>query len=359
MAPGSSNPAKSVDSKRERSRVAQREYRKRHASKFHGLKEENQRLRDALRKVDRVASKHAHLDQELEDALAEARELVKEDDHDRSLAKISPPSSCPEVASSESASPRVSSSGDQSLFRHMDCEVRRTMTQQRNNSTPFPGQLWLDSDKLVRVYESPADAAPYLGDSLFTLSSCLYWAATRRTVYLWQRHKLKRPRGGGAPDKSLVDRLFNHSRHLYDQEFLMSLASARLEFLQKGYVDLPPSAASQVIWHGIVPELSERIRQEYSERGQTMDWWKTPREVEGMVRRYLEPGEMEELQALVEGRGSAEALGKFAALMESLVRNFVCFGDGPRWNVVYLSLVIGGWKQGQREGHDIDGVGLV
>ncbi|KLP01333.1 uncharacterized protein Y057_11450 [Fusarium fujikuroi] len=61
------------DPKRERSRVAQREYRKRHASKFNTLKDENQRLRNALKRVEKVALKRGGKDQELEAALAEAR----------------------------------------------------------------------------------------------------------------------------------------------------------------------------------------------------------------------------------------------------------------------------------------------
>lgn len=76
-----------------------------------------------------------------------------------------------------------------------------------------------------------------------------------------------------------------------------------------------------------------------------MEWWKTPREVEEFVKRHLQPEEVVELQALIEGRETGAALAKYGPLVEALVQNFVCFGDGPRWNILLVSMMVGGWRR--------------
>ncbi|KAF4466610.1 regulator ty1 transposition 109 protein [Fusarium albosuccineum] len=320
MAPPSSSKD-SPDSKRERSRVAQREYRKRHASKFNNLKEENRRLRNALKKIDRVASQSARRDKQLRDALADARRIAGLDDEEGDddcvdLTRDDSPSSCTTVAATRPASPRVVHVSH-SLSTNIGGHARYPSAPSITLDQP----LWLGTDRLVRIYDAPTDAAQYLSDGLFTLAGALYWATTRRTVSLWQTHKLNLLGKPGYPDKGLMDRLFSHSKHLHDHEFLMSLALARLEYRQKGYIELPPSM-NQIVWHHVLPDLFEKVKGEYEERGQTLEWWKNPREVEEFVGRHLEPSEITELQSLVEGRGTEAILERYSPLMEMLLQNF-------------------------------------
>ncbi|RSL80901.1 hypothetical protein CEP51_006231 [Fusarium floridanum] len=329
------------DPKRERSRIAQREYRKRHASKFSSLKDENRKLRNALKKIDRVASQRARHDRELQAALAEAREIagIEEDDSSSALTRVPSPSQRT-VSPTRPVSTRFRFSAQPAFF-----SVAGSGNPLNLQALGLPQQVWLDTDRLVRIYEAPMDAAQYLGDNLFTFAGALYWACTKNTVSLWQAKQLAMM-GKVARTESNLDRLFNHSKHLRDHDFLVSLALARLEYHQKGYTHLPPTA-TQAQWDQIVPDLSKQIERDYVERGETMEWWKTPREVEEFVKRHLEPEEVVELQALIEGRGTSAALAKYTPLVEALVQSFVCFGDGPRWNILWVSMMVGGWRTHQ------------
>ncbi|KAM0421523.1 hypothetical protein ACHAPT_010697 [Fusarium lateritium] len=337
MSPSSSSKD-TPDPKRERSRIAQREYRKRHASKFHTLKDENRRLRNAIKKIDQVASQRARHDRELQAALAEARAVAGlESDDSSALTRVPSPSQ-------KTVSPRPPSAR---ALLHSQSAFFSVAGGMNANPLGMGQQIWLDTDRLVRIYEAPMDAAQYLGDGLFTFAGALYWACTRNTVSLWQAHKMALI-GKAARAESNLDRLFNHSKHLRDHDFLVSLALVRLEYHQKGYAHLPHTS-TQDEWNQVVPNLSKKIERDYMERGETLEWWKNPREVEEFVMRHLEPEEIVELKALIEGRGTGTALAKYTPLVDALVQSFVCFGDGPRWNILYVSMMVGGWRTHQQD----------
>ncbi|KAF4983241.1 hypothetical protein FZEAL_1308 [Fusarium zealandicum] len=336
MSPPSSGKAV-PESKRERSRIIQREYRKRHASKFQDLQGENQRLRNALKKIHRLALQRGRRDQELEDVLAEVKEIAELQGDDSRVPK-GITSSEPETG----VSPMRPETLDQYLS--LSSRVGREVAQAITSRVSLEQQIWTDDDRVVRLYDTPTDAAQFLGDGLSTLGGTLYWACTRNTIYLWQMQRLSvqgKPVAGHQ--KNILGRLFNHSKHLTDHDFLTSMALVRLEYRKKGYIELPPPAA-RMIRHYTAPDLSQKIRQEYIERGESMEWWKGPQELEKIIKSHLEPDEVAELQALIEGRGTQAALNKYSKLIAPLVENFVCFGDAPRWNMVFVSLAIGSWR---------------
>jgi len=77
-------------------------------------------------------------------------------------------------------------------------------------------------------------------------------------------------------------------------------------------------------------------------------WWKSPAGVEEFVRERLTP---EEYRAFVDdvlaGRDMGEeGESRIRFVMESLVPNAIYFPDGPRWNVMYLAMVVGPWVRG-------------
>ena len=83
---------------------------------------------------------------------------------------------------------------------------------------------------------------------------------------------------------------------------------------------------------------------ELADKGQGPEWWKTPREVEQHLMKYLEPSEVDELQALIEGRGTEAVLEKYSPLVEMMIAEFVCFADGPRWNLLHVAMAVGSWR---------------
>ncbi|KAM0549805.1 hypothetical protein ACHAPJ_009244 [Fusarium lateritium] len=343
MSPPGNNGDNS-DPKRERSRVAQREYRKRHASKFQTLKDENQRLRNALKKIDRLALKRGGKDQDLETALVEAREMIGLENNrdDQALATSSSSSGSSDLT-------EITSSRLTYLSRLLSSDIHLHAQSLGQNLEPprlsLEQQMWTNTDRLVRIYESPSDAGKYLGDGLYTFAGTLYWACTRNTVSLWETYKLQMLGKPGLPAMNPMDRLFNHSKHLGDRRFLLSLALARLEYKHKGFIDLP-HASTEMAWNNsVLPDLRRKMELELEAKGQSLDWWKTPDDVQNHLMKYLEPSEVGELQALVEGRGSEAVLTKYQPLVEMLIDQFVCFTDGPRWNLIYVAMAVGSWRK--------------
>ncbi|KAK7413733.1 hypothetical protein QQX98_007376 [Neonectria punicea] len=332
-------------SKRERGRIAQREYRKRHASRFQSLQEENQRLKNAILKISRAASSGERRGKQLEEAILEAAVTAELDETEQKRL--------------EEASP-LQDSVEDSLIRHpslLEMPSEQWISQNQTETSieslsldntsllMLSQQIWLDADRVVRIYDAPSDVVAFLGDGLFTIAGCLYWACTYYAVSLWKKTKgLETP----APsDKNRLDRMFNHSKHLTDRDFLLSLAQARLEFRKKGYVE---RMYVQDFYkdNDAIAEVHEKIKEEYAEKNEAIQWWRKPQEVETYMRQHLTAEELVQLQDIVEGRGSETALKAFAPLFETLASNFVCFGDGPRWNVVHVSMTLGAWLGSRR-----------
>ncbi|KAH7145907.1 hypothetical protein B0J13DRAFT_554560 [Dactylonectria estremocensis] len=327
-------------SKRERGRVAQREYRKRHASKFQSLQDENQRLKDVIRNISKVASRDKHQGRELNDAISEAVLAADLQDADQGpdgemnssesgeVVLLADPTLNLEMPSEQPASPNQLAIGTNALYSGSN--ISQTLGQ----------QVWLGSDHLVRIYDAPSDVAPYLGDGLFTIAGCLYWACTYYAVSLWK--KLKHPDKLDHLEQGRWDRLFNHSKYLFDHDFLISLAQARLELRQNGYIDQVHLQTHHADNKALL-NVYKNVEQEYANRGETLQWWRKPQDVENYIKQHLTAHELAQLQEILEGRGSARSLRAFGNLFESLAHSFVCFGDGPRWNVIHVSMALGAW----------------
>lgn len=208
---------------------------------------------------------------------------------------------------------------------------------------PSLGQtIWLDTDYLVRTFDAPSDVAPFLGDGMFTIAGCLYWACVTYTVSLWE--EADKLGSTGRLDPRPLDRIFTHSKHLTDRAFLAALARARLEYRRKGMRACKSSVDGPAERNRILA-LPLLVRQEYEAKGQRVEWWKRPQDVEDYVRRHLSPGDVEALQAVAEGRAFCTGFEKFRSLIGSLAQDYVCFGDGPRWNALHVSLTVGGWLE--------------
>ena len=49
------------------------------------------------------------------------------------------------------------------------------------------------------------------------------------------------------------------------------------------------------------------------------------------------------LDEVVNGKGTHQERAFLKPLIVALAENLICFGDGPRWNFVYISMTVGGW----------------
>ncbi|KAF7550354.1 hypothetical protein G7Z17_g5778 [Cylindrodendrum hubeiense] len=284
-------------SKRERGRVAQREYRKRHASRFQNLQEENQRLKNAIQKISQVASSTERRGQDLEDAISEAVSIAGIQVNDQSPAEETSSSQDSELVSLVDPPPIREILSEQRTSTNQSETESESLSQGSQSSLTLDRQIWLDTDRLVRIYDAPSDVLPFLGDGLFTIAGCLYWACTYYAITLWK--KMKNIEEPELSDQSRFDRMFNHSKHLVDRDFLMSIAQARLDFRKKGYIDrihLEEYHAE----NEAMGEVHTLLQQEYADKNETLQWWRKPQEVETYIKQHLTADELVELQQILQ-----------------------------------------------------------
>ncbi|KAF7563167.1 hypothetical protein G7046_g958 [Stylonectria norvegica] len=332
----------SQPSKAERGKIAQRLYRKRHASKFQTLQDENKKLRDAIHAIVRAASRSRGLGDELESVLEEARTVAGLEKVKR-IQDVSgvdnPVANCLSCSQAQNRTRTLLSPSRSSSNERVGGPG---LTQSGSFKPLMAKSLWLDTDRLVRLFDAPADLAPYLGDGMFTLAGCLYWACVRQFVAIWQEMTASdTQREAGT---TYLDRLFNHSKELTDAPFLVSLGQARLDYKRQGFIECSISQASASS-DSVVVDLLKRVKEEYAGRGESLSWWKTPQQVESYVKQHIGTEVYAKLLSVIKGEGSEEEATRFGPLVESLAQNYVCFGNGPRWNAIYVSICVGAWAK--------------
>ncbi|TDZ67566.1 hypothetical protein CTRI78_v002757 [Colletotrichum trifolii] len=318
--------------RRERGVLAQREYRKRHASKVQKLQDENQTLKDAISGIGKaLAPVREQLPLHLREAIGNAC-------HVAGVSKTT----CGSHGASDESDLSSSQSESEILSRDRALEdaIRGTSSLSRNEvilsgraSPRLDYGLWLDFDRLVRVIEPPLDILPYLGAGVNTLAGCIFWSTLDYTIDLW--HSRTQPLA-----TKYLDRIFNHSTHLTDRDFLLSLAQARVDYKEKGFMY---QKLSEQFQRNSMSELYERIKTDYEKQGKPSRWWKRPEEVAESVLDMMTPSQKARFEAVLNGKGTKADAALLRPLITWFAHNFICFGDGPRWSSVFVSVGIGSW----------------
>ncbi|KAM0323873.1 hypothetical protein ACHAQA_008454 [Verticillium albo-atrum] len=350
--------------RRERGVIAQREYRKRHATKVQTLQEENTTLRNTIADIDRALRKQGHIGDELSNILANARRI----------AGLSVPEDNPEVSQqSETLSDVPQVQGQ--LQRPIPGPSPQDPFQAPQESLSFshppqPGHyaalsakvgrlsprldygLWSDTDRLVRLFDPPEDIVPYIGDGAKTLAGALFWTCMTRTIALWKDHSKARAADAASgttttattsPAAVMLRRIFSPSTLLQDPAFLMSLALSRLDYKQKGYTFGRLQEQFQCNSTPDVAEIQRQAEDHHTAQGHPPSMWKTPDDVAAMIKSHLTEDETARMDAVLQGRGTNADATLLSVMIIALANHFVCFGDGPRWNVIYVHMALGGW----------------
>ncbi|KAF6836538.1 hypothetical protein CPLU01_03573 [Colletotrichum plurivorum] len=193
--------------------------------------------------------------------------------------------------------------------------------------------LWVDPETLIRVIEPPVDIVPYLGGGMATLAGCIFWSAMNYTIDLWNSRT--------APLSSKrLDYMFNHTKHLTDRHFLLSLAQARLDYKEKGFMY---TKLTEQFERNAMSRLFELVKSDYEKQRQPSRWWKRPEEVAEAIVDQLNPSQRVRFQDVIDGNGTKADQDFMRPLITWLSENFICFGDGPRWSSVFVSIAIGSW----------------
>ncbi|GKT63375.1 hypothetical protein ColTof4_05038 [Colletotrichum tofieldiae] len=328
------SPADAEARRRERGVIAQREYRKRHASKVQKLQDENQRLKNAIAEICRASRRCNDLPDGLRAAVRDARNLAgitdAPDAADDNVGDIdAEQTACPSPEKPSQTPPTTSVTQAPFEFRFPPDD----QTPEGRLSPRLDYGLWFEADRLVRVIDPPLDIVPYLGAGMHTIAGCIFWSTMNYTIDLWNSRSAPRA-------TRHLDRVFNHSRHLTDRHYLMSLAQARIDYKKKGYMF---HKLSEQFERNAMSDLYKLVKGDYENKGLPSKYWKTPEEVAGNVLSQMTPEQAARFHAVAEGRGTHADKEMMRAMVSWLATNFVCFGDGPRWSNISISVGIGSW----------------
>ncbi|KAK0377603.1 hypothetical protein CLIM01_05003 [Colletotrichum limetticola] len=333
------SPADAEVRRRERGVIAQREYRKRHASKVQKLEEENRNLKDVIAEIS-SALKGQPASNDLRAALRRARELanITEDDamndiDDHDVEELGPSQSPPDNLSRTPPPPPPATTQSSIVPKDPSSTSERRLRASGRSSPRLDYGLWVDTDRLIRILEPPLDIVPYLGPGMHTLAGCIFWSTMNYTVDLWDA----RP---SPPAIKALDRVFSHSEHLTDRKYLLSLAQARMDYKNKGYMF---RKLSDQFAERTCTQVYQLAGDECEKKGRPSRYWKTPQEVAGNILSQITTDQAVRMQDVAEGKGTSSDGEMMQGLVGWLSQNFVCFGDGPRWSTVCVSVGIGSW----------------
>ncbi|KAK1962183.1 hypothetical protein LY78DRAFT_265243 [Colletotrichum sublineola] len=327
--------------RRARGVIAQREYRKRHASKVQTLQDENRKLKDAITEIHRASRGCDAIPDHLRTALSKARELAGIGDEVAVAYEDMGSDGAGQVARSPSAQPAQLTPSPPAADMAADFGSLPEDEARGGKLSPrLDYDLWFETDRLVRVMEPPLDIMPYIGAGARTMPGYIFWSTVDYTVDLWNSRS-------APPAIRHLDRIFSPSRPLADREYVVSLAQARLDYRRKGYMF---RTLSEQFDRSAVVGLYKVVLHDWETKGVPPRWWKTPEEVAENLLSQLTPDEAARFQAVLEGRGTRADEEMMRTMSAWLVQNFFCFGNGPRWNNIGVSVALGSWIGALRKG---------
>lgn len=450
--------------RRERGKLAQREYRKRHASTFQNLKEENQSLKDSIRHLTAVAATihPRQLNPDLGLAIDRLRDIAGLADQygpvapaaaaaaaaavsvtsndpshldilfpvsDSSGGMVSPSSSGPGVLPTTVAlggDPLGAMAGanmhDPSLGfqlsldgptpphhqHHQHHQHQHHQPQHSHHAPPHHHSQHhhqtlppLPPAPAHPAYEPPSSYEPmFFGQDMFTFAGRLFWDCLTYNFLRTQRLQ-----SGAVTRNDHNPATGTYTMTDDDQEMVASMARTRLQYRepQPDYMmpGLPAAYPHQLQHHqthqqqhhqpptshhyphhhhmaavtprnpNLFPVQVATAENYYlgrcaragpgsgapggpvssADMAELSAWWKTPAGVEAFVRERLSLDEYRGIEDTLTGRDvSEEGEGRIRMAMQALVPNAIYFPDGPRWNVMYLAMVVGTWVRGIKGG---------
>ncbi|KAH7161197.1 hypothetical protein EDB81DRAFT_335822 [Dactylonectria macrodidyma] len=341
------NAAAELQRRRERARVSQRAFRIRQAETLRDLKEENARLKGAIKDVVEVSQSgdQPALRSAVHKAAAEAG-LASELCHD---------SITPSDITSAAAGPSTGlSTGSQWALMSSEVEQQPALLTeqagsvtlhdlglQQSNCMAFRlnyGLLgW--STSLGHIVVPPLDIAPYLGLNQHTLAAQLYWYCTETSLNLLYRLAGQQPSKIAfvAQNHPVFAAMLRNVSSFCSHNYIIALAEARLEFYRVGYCKADNLAAMR----DSALLLRQRVEQGYNAAGQDLDDWFNATKVARVVGETLQCRELRRLEAAIRNDGTDVAARR---LLEAFIHRFwlksTCFGDGPRWKASYVSKLL-------------------
>lgn len=271
---------------------------------------ENEELKEAIRSIC-ISAAGQQLSPELAAALCRARQVA--DIGPGQLEQDERETSGPSVE--EQPQVQVSSSPD-------------------DPEAPVDQRLGYDAE--APEYEE-IKAHHYLGDGMLTLSGRFFWDYM---VYIFMQFQRTIFTDLPHSEENYVGPSLMGSANMSEADYLVAMAGARVDYI-RSFRGQPtysgPSTAR-------ISELAQRQRSiRQNVLAKRSDVWKTPEQVAKYLLQRLSPDQASSILDTVQGTASPEVSWKISRQLSTLARNAVCFEDGPRWSILFVSIAVGSW----------------
>ncbi|KAF7538197.1 hypothetical protein G7054_g3192 [Neopestalotiopsis clavispora] len=336
--------------RRERGRSAQAAFRKRQALAVQEMQLENQRLREALESVAKIARHDDRSD--LLSVIAQAAEAAGIDTghlrspSPRDVLEQNCATESPELSGqcgteiinvSTSSEARLAEAG---TFSGEDLTVTHA-SQPAFKATRC--MMWLNPMRYIRIDKPPEDIVPYLGDAADTMAGRLFWAVMEhaRSSCHHEHHALGREEFA-ASRNPCIRRMMQHSATLQavSHGLIKAMVEARLEYRHLGYISAEYAGAADP---DTMRSLRRSVTAEFNSRNQDVNMWVDAIGVEARVRSFLGPDCFILLEKAAGRPEDGKSHQSLSVAVDRLIESFICFGDGPRWNVHGVDDIFSSW----------------
>lgn len=326
-------------SRRERGVIAQRAYRKRHASKFQALKEENERLRHAIARVGIVAAGEGRFNSDLDSVISDAKNVAKageeglETGNQNDAGTTATTTVRGECPNGKEASPTAQN-------------VSKTWSSTPGfRNIPTSSGVFVDGNMGMRSFAMPSNCITYLGDaSTDSLAGGIYRAVLSIAIRRWHTHFQQQNPPPVLPDQPLPVTHTNTALYALpatrssplDIAFPLLHPLENDDLVPQCIFSRPPSEQPSDSSPTCAHDVVKRCRINEPE-----GWWRAADGLETFLRQQaLPPEALAIFEEVMRGGGSEKHIEDVKAMLEALARNYKCFGDGPRWNAVYVTVAM-------------------
>ncbi|KAH6655382.1 hypothetical protein BKA67DRAFT_235138 [Truncatella angustata] len=308
------NAEQELKRRRERGRVAQAALRKRQAKAAQEIQHENGQLREALSAITNVACRD-----DRSDLLAVIRQAADASGIDTSHLELSNSSSSKGESETDYAN-----HGSKPVFKATRC------------------MMWLNPMRYMRINDPPEDIIPYLGPAANTLAGKLFWAVLEHAIS--NCHHVHHPTAHGTLHRNpSFKRMVEHTTALGDvsDDFMRAMIEARLEYRKLGFISAEYASAAEPDAGRV---MRRKVVEDYMKRGENADVWLNPMAVEARAREILGSHGFTKLKHAAESPNNNAQHTILSSAVNKLIEHYMCFGDGPRWNIEVVDGTFTKWR---------------
>ncbi|KAI0145083.1 hypothetical protein GGR57DRAFT_320861 [Xylariaceae sp. FL1272] len=369
---GQSAAEQELKRRRERGRLSQARFRKRQAQVSNEMRDENQRLKDAIAQIVKKTQSSDRL--ALIEAVRAAASIAGVDasgfndqvqDTDPVAHMATPERACNaresnDVVPLDSMHIIAEKACTNNSAACLSVEASSIMTSapSRPLSPRLDYGIWLDATRAVNICKPPQDIAAYIGEGQHTFAGQLYWACADYMVNLcriitmpsapspWFRDAPSTRPDAREAEQRVFQRL-QHSPRLTNVRLAQALVEAHTEFRDHGYV-----LGNSLLAADPSQQLAQAVEQDFAARSEDMESWLDVPKIEAYLQRQLGTEAFSRLNKFMVRTATAcplehtqeldlEAYKIIKLLIKNLAESYTCFGNGPRWRADCVAVMLG------------------